>query len=324
MPLFFDEYPRPNLIPDPKTMVIDRLLPGIDELLDRSWRYISVAKIGWGLPLLIENQQLRDRVKMYRDRGIDVSNGGTLLELASSKNRVGRALDHLLQSGFSTIEMSEGVIDIPRKEKKIIVEFARQNSMKLHIEVGRKNVGNQLSLEETIDRVNSALDFDPDIVIIEGRETGKSVEIYDSEGHIKWDWVSKIMETFDSSKIMFEAPLEEQQAQLITRIGPSVNLGNISLHSVLPLQSQRMGFRGDTFGGHVRPERITGSPAAKFVYHIIASHMSIDQGQISRISGLSRRTVQIAIDSLTSQEVIKVANDPRDMRHHIYSVERIS
>jgi len=324
MPLFFEEYPRQTLIPDPKTMVIDRLLPGIDEFLDRSWRYISVAKIGWGLPLLIESQQLRDRVKMYRDKGIDVSNGGTLLELASSKNRVGRALDHLLQSGFSTIEMSEGVIDIPRKEKKTIVEFARQNSMKLHIEVGRKNVGNQLSLEDTIDRVNLALEFDPDIVIIEGRETGKSVEIYDSEGHIKWDWVSKIMETFDSSEIMFEAPLEEQQAQLITRIGPSVNLGNISLHSVLPLQSQRMGFRGDTFGGHVRPERITGSPAAKFVYHIIASHMSIDQGQISKISGLSRRTVQIAIDSLTSQEVIKVANDPRDMRHHIYSVERIS
>jgi len=324
MPLFFEEYPRQTLIPDPKTMVIDRLLSGIDELLDRSWRYISVAKIGWGLPLLLENQQLRDRVKMYRDRGIDVSNGGTLLELASSKNRVGRALDHLLQSGFSTIEMSEGVIDIPRKEKKTIVEFARQNSMKLHIEVGRKNVGNQLSLEETIDRVNSALDFDPDIVIIEGRETGKSVEIYDNEGHIKWDWVSKIMETFDSSKIMFEAPLEEQQAQLITRIGPSVNLGNISLQSVLPLQSQRMGFRGDTFGGRVSPERITGSPAAKFVYHIIASHMSIDQGQISKISGLSRRTVQIAIDSLTSQEVVKVANDPRDMRHHIYSVERVS
>ncbi|QRF75020.1 Phosphosulfolactate synthase [Thermoplasmatales archaeon] len=324
MSLFFDEYPRQTLIPDPKTMVIDRLLPGIDELLARSWRYFTVAKIGWGLPLLIENQQLRDRVKVYRDKGIDVSNGGTLLELASSKNKVGIVLDHLLQSGFSTIEMSEGVIDISKKEKKTIAEFARQNSMKLHIEVGRKNVGNQLSLEETIDRVNSALDFDPDVVIIEGRETGKSVEIYDSEGHIKWDWVSRIMETFDSSKIMFEAPLEEQQAQLITRIGPSVNLGNISLHSVLPLQSQRMGFRGDTFGGHVSPEIITGSPAAKFVYHIIASHMSIDQGQISRISGLSRRTVQIAIDSLTSQEVIKVANDPRDMRHHIYSVERIS
>ncbi|MEM0156355.1 MAG: phosphosulfolactate synthase [Thermoplasmataceae archaeon] len=323
MPFFFEEFPRTTGSSAGMTMMIDRLLPGIDEFLEFGWRYLTVAKIGWGLPLLMDSTLLSRRIRKYRDRGVEVSNGGTLLELASSRNLLVPALRHLSEAGFSAVEMSEGIIDLPRNEKNEIVEFARKKAMKLYIEIGRKNAGNQLSLEETLDHINMALEFEPDMVIIEGRETGKSVEIYDSEGNIKWDWVARIAETFDMSRIMFEAPREDQQAQLVTRLGPSVNLGNVSMQSVLPLQSQRMGYRGDTFGGHVSPDKISGSPAAKFVYHIIASHLSVDQSQISRISGLNRRTVQIALESLTTQGVVKAMSDPRDMRHRIYSADRV-
>ncbi len=322
MALFFDELKRNNLDPKPKTMVIDRMLPGIQESLEWTSGFMTVAKMGWGLPLLLEETEVRKRVQMYRQYGVDVSNGGTMLEIASSKNKTMKALDHILDAGFTVIELSEGVIDIPNREKKMVAEFAREHAMKLHIEVGRKNAGNQLSLEDTIDGINSALDFEPDLVIIEGRETGRSVEIYDSEGHIKWDWVSRIIENFDQSKIMFEAPLEEQQAQLITKLGPYVNLGNVSLLSVLPLQSQRSGFRGDNFGGFAGTGKVSGSPATKFVYHVISSHLSLDQGQIGSITGLNRRTVQIAIDTLVSQQLIRVSSDPRDMRHRIYSCEK--
>ena len=322
MVLFFDELKRNNLDPKPKTMVIDRMLPGIQESLEWTSGFMTVAKMGWGLPLLLEETEVRKRVQMYRQYGVDVSNGGTMLEIASSKNKTMKALDHILDAGFTVIELSEGVIDIPNREKKMVAEFAREHAMKLHIEVGRKNAGNQLSLEDTIDGINSALDFEPDLVIIEGRETGRSVEIYDNEGHIKWDWVSRIIENFDQSRIMFEAPLEEQQAQLITKLGPYVNLGNVSLLSVLPLQSQRSGFRGDNFGGFAGTGKVSGSPATKFVYHVISSHLSLDQGQIGSITGLNRRTVQIAIDTLVSQQLIRVSSDPRDMRHRIYSCEK--
>ena len=322
MALFFHELKRNNLDPKPKTMVIDRMLPGIQESLEWTSGFMTVAKMGWGLPLLLEETEVRKRVQMYRQYGVDVSNGGTMLEIASSKNKTMKALDHILDAGFTVIELSEGVIDIPNREKKMVAEFAREHAMKLHIEVGRKNAGNQLSLDDTIDGINSALDFEPDLVIIEGRETGRSVEIYDNEGHIKWDWVSRIIENFDQSRIMFEAPLEEQQAQLITKLGPYVNLGNVSLLSVLPLQSQRSGFRGDNFGGFAGTGKVSGSPATKFVYHVISSHLSLDQGQIGSITGLNRRTVQIAIDTLVSQQLIRVSSDPRDMRHRIYSCEK--
>ena len=34
------------------------------------------------------------------------------------------------------------------------------------------------------------------------------------QGHIKWDWVSRIIENFDQSRIMFEAPLEAINSSL--------------------------------------------------------------------------------------------------------------
>ncbi|MCL4359385.1 MAG: phosphosulfolactate synthase, partial [Candidatus Thermoplasmatota archaeon] len=130
MALFFDELKRNNLDPKPKTMVIDRMLPGIQESLEWTSGFMTVAKMGWGLPLLLEETEVRKRVQMYRQYGVDVSNGGTMLEIASSKNKTMKALDHILDAGFTVIELSEGVIDIPNREKKMVAEFAREHAMK--------------------------------------------------------------------------------------------------------------------------------------------------------------------------------------------------
>ena len=321
MPLFFDDFPRNAKERPHYTMMMDRMLPGLGEMLPVISPYISVAKIGWGTPMLMDEEFLRNRVGMYRKFGVGVSNGGTMLEIASSRGRHPELLQRLRELGFTTIELSEGVLDIPDRQKKEIAEFARSAGMGLNVEVGRKNAANQLSLEETIDRMNSAFALDPDIVIVEGRETGKSVEIYDQDGRIKWDWVSRITEEFDISRIMFEAPMEDQQAQLIVRLGNNINLGNVSMHSIIPLESQRQGLRGDTFGAHLGPEKVYGSPAAKFVYHVVASSGPMDQSRIMKITSLNRRTVQLSISSLSSQGLLREVPDPHDLRRKLYSCE---
>jgi phosphosulfolactate synthase len=303
------------------TMMIDRILPGLEEMLPVISPYISVAKIGWGIPLLLEDSFLKARVRSYRNYGVHVSNGGTLLEIASSRRKHLDLLQKLADTGFDTIELSEGVVDIPGLQKREIADFARSHGLRFHVEVGRKSPSNQLSLDETIDRINGAMDLDPDLVIIEGRETGRNVEIYDQEGKIKWDWVTRITEEYDISRLMFEAPLEDQQAQLIVRLGESVSLGNVSMHSVIPLESQRQGLRGDTFGAHLGPENVQGSPATRFVYHVIATGGPMDQSRIMRVTGLNRRTVQLSLDSLLGQGALRQVPDPHDMRRRLYSCE---
>jgi phosphosulfolactate synthase len=48
-------------------------------------------------------------------------------------------------------------------------------------------------------------------------------------------------------KILWEAPLKSQQVWFIKHFGANVNLGNIAPNEVIPLETLRLGLRGDTF-----------------------------------------------------------------------------
>jgi phosphosulfolactate synthase len=302
-----------------QTMVLDRLSYPASEVIDVVHGYTDVLKIGWGLPFLLEEDELRRRVQAYRQKSMHVSNGGTLLEICISKGKEDFALERLSHLGFDTIELSEGIIEVPTFVKKKIVEFAHSKGMRLHVEVGRKNPKNQLSLEDTITRIEQSFDSDPDIVIVEGRESGRSVGIFDDDGRIKWDWVGRLEEISNPSKLMFEAPQEEQQTELIIHIGSNVNLGNVSVASVVALETQRQGLRGDTFGAIVGSRKVEGGPAAKFLYFVISAHGPLDQSRLVQLTGLNRRTVQASLRHLLHQGVVGESVDPKDLRRRLYS-----
>lgn len=302
-----------------KTMVIDRLAPGTVETVCSLSRYVDIVKIGWGLPLLLSPREVTQRVSAYASHGISVSNGGTLLEIAAQRGKHLEAVRTLLSTGFNTIELSEGVVEMHRSAKKEIAEAVHAAGARLNVEVGRKNPRNQLSLDETVERIGEALEFSPDLVIIEGRETGRSVEIYDEAGEIKWDWVQRIQESCPSDKLMFEAPQERQQTEFVLQAGSNVHLGNVSVQSIAALASQRLGLRGDTLGVQLGTPEISAGPSARFIYYILLNHGFMDQGKIMRLTGLNRRTVQNALSLLIREGRVAQRLDPSDMRRHIYS-----
>ena len=300
------------------TMVLDRLAGDAEPILGALAPYIDVVKIGWGIPLLLDDAVLARRIRLLREHDIRVSNGGTMLELSVSKGKHRRALEGFVRAGFDTIELSEGVIDIPARVQKEIAEFVHEKSLRFHWEVGRKSVHHQLSLEETIARAERALDFHPDLVIIEGRESGRGVEIYDDAGAIKWDWVDRLRTAIPPDLLMFETPLEIQQTEMVLRLGPDVNLGNIAFSSVAALETQREGLRGDTFGVVPPLPKSVVSPAGKFVYHILRTQGVLDQHRIMELTGLNRRTVQYALDALVRTKTVRVGKDSRDLRRRLY------
>jgi phosphosulfolactate synthase len=305
------------------TMVLDRLANPPELLTGALAEYVDVVKLGWGIPLLMDQEAVRRRVARYRHAGIHVSNGGTLLEIAVSRGRHRDALRGLLDHGFDTVELSEGVIDIPRRAQEEIVEFVRSHGMRLHWEVGRKNPHNQLSLDESVDRIEAARRFRPDLVIIEGRESGKAVEIFDETGAIKWDWVERLRDASVPLPVMFEAPIEIQQTELVIRLGPDVNLGNVAMTSVAALESQRQGWRGDTFGVPPATSDVELSPAARFVHYVLRAHGALDQPHLVQLTGLNRRTVQHSLRSLTENELVWESRDPHDYRRRQYSCAAI-
>jgi phosphosulfolactate synthase len=306
--------PRPNGI----THVLDRLGGlHVDELQYLA-PYFDVAKIGWGLPLLLAREKVRERVRMYHDVGIDVSTGGTLLEYAVAHDRVPQMMDEARGLGFDIIEISSGVIELSFEQIERLAEQVRRRSLEFFIEVGKKDPQHQLSLKETNVQIAHARTQKPRRVIIESRESGRGVGIYDSDGAIKWDWVRSILSDHPAEELLFEAPQELQQVQLLRELGAEANLGNVALSSVAPLASERLGLRGETFGTIRHARAIRGPPAAKFLYFLLETYRGLDQSQLAHMSRLPRRTVQSALESLRRQGLVQEAISLHDSRRREY------
>ena len=167
------------------------------------------------------------------------------------------------------------------------------------------------------------MDLEPDFIIIEGRESGKSVEIYDDNGEIKWDWVTSILQSVPLEKIMFEAPMEKQQIEFVIRLGNEVNLGNIDIRSVAALETQKRGLRGDTFGIFRDSSNVSGAPATKFIHYVISNHGPMDQNSVIQVTGLKRKTVQSSIKTLLENGLIKETVDRNDLRKKIYTLNLV-
>lgn len=300
------------------THVLDRL-PGLhaDELAYLS-PYIDVVKIGWGLPLLLPRETVRRRVTGYHELGAEVSTGGTLLEYAVAHDRAPQLLDEARELGFDLVEISSGIIELSSAQIEHLAAQATKRGLEVFIEVGKKDPQHQLSLKETIAQIGHALSVHPRKVIVESRESGRGVGIYDSEGQIKWDWVRSILSEHPQEELIFEAPLETQQVQLLRELGAEVNLGNVAIGSVAPLASERLGLRGETFGTIRTSRPVRGPPAAKFLYFLLETYRALDQSQLAHMSRLPRRTVQSALESLRQQGLVHESISLHDSRRREY------
>lgn len=59
--------------------------------------------------------------------------------------------------------------------------------------------------------------------------------------------VDEILTQIPEETIIWEAPQKEQQVWFIKLLGANVNLGNIAPAETIPLETIRLGLRGDTF-----------------------------------------------------------------------------
>lgn len=86
------------------------------------------------------------------------------------------------------------------------------------------------------------------LIIVEAREGGKNIGIFDKSGNAKEDEIDYILDNVDGNKILWEAPNKDQQVFFILKLGNAVNLGNISSDDITSLETLRRGLRGDTLG----------------------------------------------------------------------------
>ncbi|HEY8449547.1 MAG TPA: phosphosulfolactate synthase [Bacillota bacterium] len=231
------------------TMVIDKGL-GIDEtraLLEVAADYIDFIKLAFGTSVFFTPEQLREKVRLIHEYGVEVYPGGTLLEIAMVQNRL-EAFDEQAQAiGFRCLEVSDGTVAMnPRYRERLIRELVRRG-FRVVSEVGKKHPADRLPNMRVREQILEDLEAGAYKVIVEGRESGKGVVIYHSDGSIDQDELEFLASAVpDPGVLIWEAPLKNQQQDLILLFGPAVNLGNIHPQDVISLEALRVGLRGDT------------------------------------------------------------------------------
>ncbi|NAS88691.1 phosphosulfolactate synthase [ANME-1 cluster archaeon AG-394-G21] len=233
------------------TMVLDKGLGyhAAQDLMEYTSEYIDIIKLGWGTHRLCSEEVVKRKIQLYTDNSILVSNGGTLFEIAYLQRKVDEFFVYARQIGLSSVEISDGSIRISREERSEIIRECK-NMFVVFTEVGKKDPLEDalLTIDYRLKEAKSDLDAGATKVIMEARESGKGIGVYDKEGKIKEDMVKKLTEGIGLRNIMFEAPEKSQQVYLILNLGPEVNLGNIKPEDVIPLETLRRGLRGDTLG----------------------------------------------------------------------------
>ena len=187
---------------------------------------------------------------MYKAHDITPYTGGTLFELAFMNDKLDEFFAQAHSLGFPAIEISDGSIELSREDKLDSIRKAKDEGFEVLSEVGKKNplLDKDLSIDERIQFMQEELDAGSSLVIVEAREGGKNIGIFDSSGNAKDDEVDYILSKIDNDKILWEAPNKDQQVYFILKLGNTVNLGNVSIDDITSLETLRQGLRGDTLG----------------------------------------------------------------------------
>jgi phosphosulfolactate synthase len=233
------------------THVIDKGLGprAWEDVLETCGDYISIVKLGWGTAYVTPN--LKRKLEVLREKPVVI--GGTFLEAVIVQGKVDEYKSWIADLGLTYVEVSDGVIDLPRERKlELIADLARDFTVLS--EVGSKDAEAVFAPYQWVEWIKEELGAGAWKVITEGRESG-TAGIYRPSGEMRTGLVDEIAHEIDVADLLFEAPAKSAQAWFIKHFGPSVNLGNIPPDEVIPLETLRLGLRGDTLKevllGHV-------------------------------------------------------------------------
>ena len=233
--------PRQNGV----TMVMDKGLSirEVHDFMSVGGPHVDIIKLGFGTSYVTPN--LREKIQAYQSYDVPIYFGGTLFEAFLIRNQFQDFIAVCKDYGITHVEVSDGSITIPHAEKCGYIEKLTKHFTVLS-EVGSKDALHIIPPYKWIELMRAELEAGSSYVIAEAREAG-NVGIYRGSGEVREGLVQEILTQIPEEKILWEAPQKAQQLYFLELIGCNVNLGNIAPNEVIPLESMRIGLRGDTY-----------------------------------------------------------------------------
>ena len=224
---------------------------GLTETRDNlviSGHLTDLWKFSFGTSAFMEKKVLQEKLELLNDSRVLTFPGGTLLEVALVEHHCRVYMHRARKLGFTAVEISDGTISIPRFRRRNIINCALDADLVPITEVGKKDPKRQPTAEQLAEEALEDLEWGARWVIVEGRESGIGIGIFDEHGHVEENEVDKLTEIAGDSvdRLIWEAPLRTQQSFLIERFGSNVNIGNVDCNEILALEALRNGLRFET------------------------------------------------------------------------------
>lgn len=226
-------------------MVMDKglSLRQAENMIESSGDFVDLVKLGFGTSYVSKN--LPEKIKLYKSAGMKVYLGGTLFEAFIIRNMFEDYIKLVDKLKLDTAEVSDGSIEMDHGKKCEYINKLAEHFTVLS-EVGSKEEGIIIHPNMWTSMMKKELEAGSWKVIAEARESG-NVGIYHRNGSAHTMLINKIMSKVPKESILWEAPQKSQQVWFIKLLGADVNLGNIGPDDVIPLETLRIGLRGDTF-----------------------------------------------------------------------------
>jgi phosphosulfolactate synthase len=227
------------------TMVMDKGLSirEAEDFMSVGSEYTDFVKLGFGTSLITPGYE--KKIGIYKKAGVIPYFGGTLFEAFIIRNMFREYVEFLDSNEIEMVEVSDGSYDIEHTRKLEYIKALSKRG-KVISEVGSKKKEVIYTPEQWVAMMKAELDAGSMKVIAEARESG-TTGIYNEDGSVNNKIIGAISEHVRLENVIWEAPLKSQQAWFIIHFGANVNLGNIAPNEIIPLESLRLGLRGDTF-----------------------------------------------------------------------------
>lgn len=245
MPDFLD-LPRRSAKPRASglTHVLDQGagIASVTDVLSSAAGFIDIWKVGWGIAYV--DPSIAAKLELLSEHGVAACVGGTLLEIAWAQGAAEECLAWAADLGFRYVEVSRGTVEMTAVEKRELIRRASRDFDVL-AEVGAKAPGERNPARHWPAECLADLESGARWVVTEGRQSG-TVGTFDEAGRVRPEVVEAVVASVGERRVIFEAPRASQQAWLIRRFGPEVNLGNVALADALSVETLRLGLRSDT------------------------------------------------------------------------------
>jgi phosphosulfolactate synthase len=227
------------------TMMMDKglSLRQAEDFLSVCSNLTDIIKLGFGTSFITPDTE--QKIKLYKEAGMKVYLGGTLFEAFIVRNMFEDYMKLLDKLKLDCAEVSDGSINMSHDKKCEYIHKLSKDRIVLS-EVGSKEAGIIIHPAKWTSMMNAELQAGSWKVIAEARESG-NVGIYRANGNAHTLLINKILAKVKKDAILWEAPQKAQQVWFIKLLGENVNLGNISYDDIIPLETLRLGLRGDTF-----------------------------------------------------------------------------